>query len=199
MFDADEDDRDERSKLLPASRRESRRKSYGSTSEPVGRGMDRAGRKSITERSAGTSRSRSKARTPPRRDPVAQFTTMDNASTASHDPHDGEDDRGRAVDERPLSPVSTKQSLHDRYRRGSAVNATNGESSDEDDVTRGITSTGGGAAFGARSGMGMTTAGAGMDIDPAEELCAEDLELPMTGDGLEARQWTEALKVSIPF
>ena len=195
MFDADEDERDERSTLLPTTRRESRRRSYGAMSEPVGQRIERAGRKSTTERAAGTSRSRSKARTPPRRDPVPQFTTLDTASSLSHEGHEEDDDRGRTVDERPLSPVSTKQSLQGRYRRGSAFNGVEGESSDEDDVTRGITATGGGAAFGARSGMGMTTAGVGMDVDPAEELCAEDLELPMTGDGLEARQWSEALRV----
>ena len=200
MFDADEDprdERDERSSLIPASRRESRRRSYGAMSEPVGQRIDRMGRQSITERPAGTSRSRSKARTPPRRDPVPQFTTLEHGSGVSHDAPEEDDDRGRALDERPLSPVMAKQPLA-RLRRGSAATGANGYSSDEeeDDVTRGIVASGGGTAFGARSAMGMTTAGVGMDVDPAEELCAEDLELPMTGDGLEAREWSEAFKVS---
>lgn len=69
------------------------------------------------------------------------------------------------------------------------------------DVARGLLATGAGAVFGGRSGMGMTPAGntggtIGMEVDPAEELDAEDLELPIAEDGKEGRVWTEAIRVS---
>ena len=59
--------------------------------------------------------------------------------------------------------------------------------------------------FGGRAGLGMTpAAGMGvpgqelgvMDLDPVEVLGPEELELPTTEQGLEARLWTEALRVS---
>ena len=63
-----------------------------------------------------------------------------------------------------------------------------------------------------RSGLGMTPStagpgpagsasggfgGLGLDFDPAEELDAADLQLPVTEDGKELRVWQQALKVSL--
>lgn len=81
-------------------------------------------------------------------------------------------------------------------------------------MARGIVATGGGAVFGGRAGLGMTPAtsslpGGGpgvvntgigiMDLDPAEELDAVDLELPVAEDGTEARNWVDAVKVRQPW
>ena len=203
MFGDDEADeevvgKNERSNLLPHSRRESRRKSYGATSEPIGGRidrMDRIGRRAESH-VQGTSRSRSKARTPPRRDPVPGFSNIDTVA-----PDEEEHTRGRLADERPLSPASARYSSRGRYRRGSQATTRFADDSSGDeggDVLRGLAATGGGAVFGSgRVGMGMTPGAnaAGMEVDPAEELDAEDLELPLTGDGHEAREWTDALRV----
>ena len=212
LGDEDEDtERDERTSLLKA-KREPRRQSYGATSEPIGWKGDyseRSGRRRSDARGAkiaGSSRSRSKARTPPRRDPVPQLSTTETISPEDnqgiHDVY--ENGRGRGTEERPLSPVSTRYSGdgHKKRRESITTRFADDSSGDEGgDVARGLVATGGGAVFGGRSGMGMTPGGASgpgavMDLDPAEELDAEDLELPIADDGLEARDWTEAMRVS---
>ena len=210
--ETERDERDERSTLL-GSRREPRRQSYGATSEPIAWKMDkieRAGRRrSDAHRPAGTSRSRSKARTPPRREPLPHTSTTDTTSTIQDETDDNEEDdfpkdfeRGRGTDERPLSPVSTKYSGDGFRRRRESVTTRFADDSSGDeggDVARGLAATGGGAVFGGRVGLGMLpggTSGGVMDLDPAEELDAEDLELPLADDGREAREWTEALRVS---
>jgi MATE family multidrug resistance protein len=130
---------------------------------------------------------------------VPGFSNLDVAVAAD----DEESTRGRLADERPLSPVSTRyRAGHGRHRRDSQATTRFADDSSGDeggDVLRGLAATGGGAVFGSgRVGMGMTPSASpgGMEVDPAEELDAEDLELPMTDDGHEARQWAEALRVS---
>lgn len=211
--DDERDGEDERSSLLAPSRRKSRRQSYGATSEPVGQRGDRVDRSGRRRRSdaqnvprAGTSRSRSVARTPPRKEPVSGFTPVELTADDMIAPAE-EGVRGRDTDERPLSPVSTKYSLEgSRQRRGSMATRFGDDSSGDEggDVARGLLATGAGAVFGGRAGMGMTPAGtangaATMELDPAEELDAEDLELPIADDGREGREWTEAIRVSLMF
>lgn len=73
------------------------------------------------------------------------------------------------------------------------------------DVARGLVGTGGTSMLGVKGGNGMMPghaySGGGnlgiMDADPAEELMPEDLEVPVGPDGMEVRDWTEALRVSI--
>jgi MATE family multidrug resistance protein len=205
LGDDDDDadtERDERSSLLTSARKGDRRRSYGATSEPVGHRADRRDRgdrrrSDTSRRGAGTSRSRSVARTPPRRDPLPLSATESSSTLATE-----EDSRGRDTEERPLSPVSSRYSIDGgRHRRGSMAARFGDDSSGDEggDVVRGLLATGGGAAFGARVGMGANAAGpAGstqLEVDPAEELCAEDLELPIADDGSEGRDWTEAFRV----
>lgn len=68
-------------------------------------------------------------------------------------------------------------------------------------MARGLAATGGGAMFGRQAGLGMTPSSAGgaelglMEDDPAELLGPEELELPTNEEGIEVRQWPEALRV----
>lgn len=50
--------------------------------------------------------------------------------------------------------------------------------------------------FGARAGLGMTPSGGGvMELDPVEELDAQDLGVPIDEEGKEIRLASEALRV----
>ena len=87
-----------------------------------------------------------------------------------------------------------------RKRQSIASRIADDSSGDEGgDVARGLAAGGGGAMFGGRTGLGMIPANgvtASMDFDPVEELDAGDLEVPVAQDGLEVREWSEALRVS---
>lgn len=221
-----DDEDDERSALLDRkgrrSRRQSeksqksRRRSYGAAaSEPLGRMTKRE----PSPEDAGTSRSRSKARTPPRSNHLPRGEGEDGEFLINLGDDEGEENgdgadrggRGRATHERPLSrsssPVTTKSasiySYNHRRRQSVTARFADDSSGDEGgDVARGMVVTGGGAMFGAHTGMGMTPAsGPGgelglMEEDPAEVLGPEELELPTNDEGLEVRQWPEALRVS---
>ena len=135
----------------------------------------------------------------------------DDKLERNDDAHEGTA-RGRAVDSRPLSPVSTRASetMSLLQRRRVSIGFGDESSGEEGgDVARGLLGSGGGVFLG-RAGMGMTPstagpgpsgptsgglAGLGLDFDPVEELDAEDLQLPLTQDGREVRVWTEAFKV----
>ncbi|KAK8858653.1 hypothetical protein IAR55_002882 [Kwoniella newhampshirensis] len=225
---------DERSGLLDedwsrrASGRSSRR-SYGATNAPLG---DRQSRrvKSVDTRAGaeggGNSRSRSKARTPPRRGSLhmrraADKELLDSPETPKghgrHGPGESADDdddtssrRGRQVGSRPLSTRTSSPYSSAFHPHGSgishrriSVTARMGDDSSGDeggDVARGLVASGGGAMFGGRAGLGMTPAAGGtMDLDPVEELDAQDLELPVAEDGTEVRVWTGALRTEFPI
>ncbi|ORX37338.1 mate-domain-containing protein [Kockovaella imperatae] len=214
--------RSERTGLLKRQQEsKARRRSYGATSEPVGKSQGK--RRSSSSGVSGNSRSRSKARTPPRKGLLhgRMKMTTDLSDSDGEDKLDDDLDqvsRGRAVESRPLSPVSTRASDVNSVthsRRMSHARFADDSSGDEGgDVVRGLLGSGGGAMLG-RSGFGLTPSapgpgpaqsvnggnmgGLGLDFDPAEELDAEDLQLPVTEDGKEARVWTEALKVEIPI
>lgn len=201
----------------------SKKSAYGSTGgmEPIAR-LTRARRPSQEQGTSGNSRSRSKVRFPPRAGGKAG--EADESQTSTDDEADAAEGhaRGRETDSRPLSrsssPVaSTKPPsvysargsggrYHSRGRSSVGTARMAGDSSGDEggDVTRGLIQTGGGAVFGGRAGMGMTPAGGAaggggtMDVDPAEQLGAEKLELLLTEQGKEARRWCEALRVS-PF
>jgi hypothetical protein len=54
---------------------------------------------------------------------------------------------------------------------------------------------------GAATGLGMTPAAGPvaaniLDLDPAEELDAQDLQVKTYNQGLEIREWSQALRVS---
>lgn len=124
-------------------------------------------------------------------------------------------ERGRGTESRPLSrsssPLDSRSELSYRRgpagRRGSMATTTRfaeDSSGDEGgDVARGLVGTGGVGMLGTRGGNGMIPGHSqggggmiGMEVDPAEELLPEDLEVPLDKDGLEIRDWTEALRVS---
>ncbi|RSH91040.1 hypothetical protein EHS25_010216 [Saitozyma podzolica] len=221
--DQDEDESapsrgDERSALLGgwSSRRSSgrsRRKSYGATSEPLGQ-KPRRNTSGDGSRS-GNSRSRSKARTPPRDGrgsksrerrsevPVA-MTSTDESATETEALLSR---RGRDRYERPLSretsPVTVKSTLSaiGHPRRMSVTTRFEEDSSGDEggDVARGLAATGGAAIMGTRPGLGFVPTGATgqMDLDPVEELTPEELEVPTGADGLEVRQWSEALRAEV--
>lgn len=175
---------------------------------------------------AGSSRSRSQARTPPKRvkgqrEPRASGHGDGDATPPSASEDDEFDDgettpmaRGRDTDSRPLSrnasPVSSRMSRYStapsaqnfgaiRGRRASDAMRLGGDSSGDEggDVARGLAASGGGVMFGGRSGLGMAP-GEGLEglLDPAEELGPQDLELPTDLEGREVRHWAEALRVS---
>ncbi|OCF54823.1 MATE family multidrug resistance protein [Kwoniella mangroviensis CBS 10435] len=229
----DDDDieaENERSALLDkdwSSRRTSRasRRSYGSTSAPLG--QQRMGRKQksldglnggMTMTPSGTtgnSRSRSKARTPPRKD--GHLHRHQHQCDSSAAPSDEEEEgieaerRGRGKTSRPLSRNSSPYVSEIGLPSGPAgrrmsvtVRMADDSSGDEGgDVTRGLVQSAGGAMFGGRAGLGLTPgtgAGAGpMDLDPVEELDAVDLELPVDEQGVEVRVWSEALRAELPI
>lgn len=217
----DPDARSERTSLLRKERwdeHRARRRSYGSTSEPVGTAKSK--RRKSTGASSGNSRSRSKARSPPRKSPFLGGR-MKMTSDLSDSDREDEDklnevdaSRGRRVESRPLSPTSTRASETTsllRPRRYSHARFADDSSGDEGgDVVRGLIGSGGGVMLG-RAGLGMTPStagpgpsgptsggygGLGLDFDPVEELDAADLQLPVAEDGKEVRVWSEALKVS---
>ena len=214
--DDDEDARDLTERASSQSRRgmsradnARRRRSHGSTaSAPVGQGRAHGRRKSTGTRAPGTSRSRSKARTPPRKEPfLERYMKMTDSKSAGEDDEGDEEvaeqtSRGRDAESRPLSRVSTRFSETTsllRHGRGSihtrfADDASDGEG---EDVKRGLLSSGGGTILGRNGLDGQTREGGlGLDFDPVEELDAQDLQLPVAEDGKEIRVWTEALKVS---
>jgi len=229
FLEDDEEDRNERTGLLsqPQSRRQSqnrgRRTSYGTTSEPLkDPSLRNAHRGSLSMSSAqpegkkpGTSRSRSKVRSPPRKargeeDGPSADTHDDRRSIRSHRSNrsnatangrhgQGQGSggyRGRDVEERPLSPIMALT----KARRESVASWFNGDDSSGDDggdLARGLLQSGGGPMLGAGHGLGGTgMASAGMDFDPAEELTYDELELPVNDQGLEVRVWSDAMRVS---
>ncbi|KAK4685500.1 multidrug resistance protein, MATE family, partial [Tremellales sp. Uapishka_1] len=206
LGDDEESDGNERSGLLGRQSRSSRRKSYGTgtISKPLSSAMQKTSSEGAVGR-GGNSRSRSKARSPPRQvirprrsrmstgqadaDLSTSFSTEDTTPPSSPDTL-----RGRGHVPRALSTASRTSRQSDltpsRARRFSIANDSSGE---ETDLVRGLSVTGGGALFGAgRPGRGQGNAV--MDLDPAQELDAEDLELPLGNDGREVRIWHEALK-----
>ena len=202
--------------LLDQHRATSRRKSYGShaAADPMGNKSDQ---KWTFSGPRGNSQSRSSVRTPPRKQRVWSPRQNNTAGTASTDSDD--DDavdvvsprtiRGRPTDSRSLSrtsspPVITRPSediAGHRKRQSVSARIADDSSGDEGgDVARGLAAGGGGAMFGGRAGLGIIPAAgvsANMDFDPVEELDAGDLEVPVAHDGLEVREWSEALRVSI--
>lgn len=222
FLDDDQDDeeggggRDERSGLLasqPASRRQSltpsqtrgRRSSYGTMSEPLKdpHAQHAQGRGSVssTGAKAGTSRSRSKVRSPPRKsrgeeDGPGGGMADDRRSVRSHR---STQSRGRDMEERPLSPLMAMT----KARRESIASWFGDDSSGDEggDVARGLLA-GGGSMLGANhsAGFGLGAQGMvanGMEYDPAEELTYDDLELPVNDEGYEVRVWSDAMKVSL--
>ncbi|WVF68910.1 hypothetical protein IAT40_003683 [Kwoniella sp. CBS 6097] len=229
-----------------SSRRASRnsRRSYGATSAPLG--QVRAGRRRSIEgftsthdpahHQSGNSRSRSKARTPPRRGsqhmhsrrqdkegaanghghPSESASTSDNDDDADEDDHRSRTShrnqaRGRASISRPLSITSSPYSANiglpttASTRRGSVTVRMGDDSSGDEggDVARGLVANAGGAMFGAHSGAGLVPGPGGgvgpMELDPVEELDAQDLQLPVNEDGVEIRDWTEAMRAELPL
>jgi MATE family multidrug resistance protein len=204
----DDDMADERTRLLRQAEERSRRKSYGAgaISQPVG---ERVGRRYSANVAQGNSRSRSTVRTPPREEPVKEDHGELGPSSYSNDeerdnPTSPKTARGRTTDSRSLPRASFQagaKPVDHRRRQSVAARFADDSSGDEGgDVARGMVANGGGAMFGVRAGLGITPApggGAGcIEYDPVEELCAQDLELPVAQDGLEVRVWTEALRVS---
>ena len=111
--------------------------------------------------------------------------------------------RGRTTTSRSISGTTspTETLTRGRDRRMSMASRFADDSSGDEggDVARGLVASGGGAMFGGRAGLGISTVGnrgVGMDFDPVDELDAQDLELPVADDGMEVRVWTEALRVS---
>ncbi|WWC88469.1 uncharacterized protein L201_003380 [Kwoniella dendrophila CBS 6074] len=224
----------ERSGLLDrgwSSRRTSRasRKSYGATSAPI---QGRTGRRQKSldgmtpagmTMTSGNSRSRSKARTPPRKDHNNHLhhhhKESENAEGDSRDsstvPSDEEATetesikRGRKHTSRPLSRTSSPYvsdiGLPGGRRQSVTVRMADDSSGDEGgDVARGLVQSAGGAMFGGKAGLGGLTPGHNggvgpMDLDPVEELDAVDLELPVNEEGVEVRVWTEALRAELPI
>lgn len=203
----DEED-DERSPLVsgpssrPASRShqtpKDRSRSYGAVTDSVG-GLTIPGPQYLSpDGRSGSSRSRSRIRSPPRtvKTPHRKSST-ETSSNSNNDiaenitPTPG---RGRDNGSRLLSPVSSRAETG-RTRRLSEVQRLGDDSSGDEggDVARGLVRSGGGTMFGGKAGMGE--AGAQMELDPADELDAEDLEIAMGQDGKEVRQWSEALRV----
>ena len=209
----DEDDRpaspDERAALLrqekgrrkSARSLRSRRKSYGTLSEPLGIRPSR--RFSDSQHlTAGNSRSRSRARTPPRREPIIEGSSVESAGGLGEESETtvrGRSNIARALSARGTSPSSKHTgSIHSRTTHlGMSTRFADDSSGDEGgDVVRGLVASGGGAMFGAtKGGVGMPSSANFMEVDPAEELNAEDLELPTGGDGREVHVWSEALRV----
>lgn len=214
IFQDDEDSintdrqRGERTSLLNHDwkRRVSRtaRRSYGAASAPLGAYEGSRRVSSVDGLGAGNSRSRSKARTPPRRESEhgrknrdgdvaqphgvpAQYSS-DEDSTSTH--------RGRFQGQRPLSYTSSPYSSPTSPFRSKTVRVAD-ESSDEDeggDLARGLLATSGTGVF---AGSGRVGDAGLMDLDPVEELDAEDLELPVGEDGTEVRDRTKAIKVTV--
>ncbi|WVW84771.1 hypothetical protein I302_106806 [Kwoniella bestiolae CBS 10118] len=208
IFHDDDDLENERSGLLDrdwSSRRASRasRKSYGSTSAPLG--QQRTGRRhksmdglnggmTMTSSSGhhhGNSRSRSKARTPPRKDhPHLHLHSKDgHEGDSSAAPSDDETDvgheerRGRGKTSRPLSRTSSPYVSEiglptgggDR-RMSVTVRMADDSSGDEGgDVTRGLVQSAGGAMFGGRAGLGLTP-GTGAGAGPMDLDPVEELD-----------------------
>lgn len=157
---------------------------------------------SVDALGAGNSRSRSKARTPPRRESVhgrkdkgedvaqppgvpAQYSS-DEDSTSTR--------RGRLPGSRALSHTSSPYTSPTSPFRNKILRVAD-ESSDEDeggDLARGLLATSGTGVF---AGSGRIGDAGLMELDPVEELDAEDLELPVEEDGKEARDRTSAIKV----
>lgn len=196
----------ERSSLLNHDwkRRVSRtsRRSYGTASAPVGAHEDSRRVSSVDALGAGNSRSRSKARTPPRRESVQG--RKDKGEEVAQPPdvpaQDSSDEdstsirRGRLPGSRALSHTSSPYTSPTSPFRNKILRVAD-ESSDEDeggDLARGLLATSGTGVF---AGSGRIGDAGLMELDPVEELDAEDLELPVEEDGKEARDRTSAIKV----
>jgi MATE family multidrug resistance protein len=180
-----------------------------------------------TRATAGNSRSRSKGRTPPRtivrpmtrarRDaalaagasltalPPVMGSSLASASTeddaADHSPVTpatpnapfsfGAARRGRSAEERPMSPVVALRPLP-------SSSEDDQEYEDEEDIAiarnmaRRASFLAGGSAFGGSAFTRLT-------FDPAEELDAQDLNLPTDEDGNEVHAWRKALAAEFPL
>ncbi|ODO05207.1 MATE family multidrug resistance protein [Cryptococcus wingfieldii CBS 7118] len=193
IFQDDDDLNDEQSKLLPQgwkTRRGSRqsRRSYGATSAPLGAFTDSTRRhRSMDNFSVGTSRSRSKAQTPPRQH--VEYLRKEGESSSDDDSSSPR--RGRTHSSRPLSRTSFSS-----RRYSTAIRLGNESSADEGgDLARGLLATGGHAVFAGSGRVGELTT---MDLDPVTELDAVDLEVPVDEDGKEVREWQAAIKAEFP-
>ncbi|OXG27238.1 MATE family multidrug resistance protein [Cryptococcus neoformans Ze90-1] len=216
IFQDDEDSistdrqRGERTTLLNHDwkRRVSRtsRRSYGAASAPLGAHEGSWQASSVDGLGVGNSRSRSKARTPPRRESehgrkdrdgdVAQPRGVPAQSSSDEDSTSTR--RGRLQGSRPLSHTSSPYSSPTSPFRSKTVRVAD-ESSDEDeggDLARGLLATSGTGVF---AGSGRVGDAGLMDLDPVEELDAEDLELPVGEDGTEVRDRTKAFKAELPI
>lgn len=204
----------EQSGLLskPPSRRPSRRTSYGTQAQSEPLRDPRGGRRLSAGGKAGNSRSRSKARSPPRQaSQVQEGTSVESTGEIHPAAGDGDVDdptlsrrsskssrissrRGRDLEERPLSALT---SIRPNNRRMSYAEDSSGD--EGGDLARGLAASGGGAMMGtgmAAHGSAAHGPGMGMDLDPAEELTCEDLEVPLDDSGKEVRLWADALRVS---
>ncbi|WVQ73147.1 hypothetical protein IAR50_002711 [Cryptococcus sp. DSM 104548] len=189
--DAQTDHKGEQSKLLAQDWRRSgsrqSRRSYGATSAPLGAFTDSTRRhRSMDGLSAGTSRSRSKARTPPRHD----CDILRKEGESSSDDDSSSTRRGRPHSSRPLSRASFSS-----RRYSTTIRLGDESSGDEGDLARGLLGSGGHAVFAGSGRVGELTA---MDLDPVIELDAADLEVPIDQDGKEVREWRAALKAEFP-
>lgn len=190
-----------------------KRYGYGAVSEPLAHATNPVVIDSTA--SAGNSRSRSKGRTPPRnvvrpftqayRDAATAAgaslgalgsvisdagdagssiisTTSDYTATSPSSPHRS---RGRSQDRRPISPAVLSNMLPPTSDDESSCN------SDEE-----------AAKAQARANFwqpGASTIREPLACDPAEELDAEDLDLPTDDAGHEVRTWQSAMAVELPL
>lgn len=197
----------------------SSKRNYGTMSEPfaftpaVGPAGGQGRRKSDSR--TGNSRSRSAARTPPRHTPVDGHVFSDEelsgaGVTAGQAPRPSSpsqasiavSSRGRDRDSRRLSHSTASPHISKRRLSVSTRFADDSSGDEGGDVARGLVATGAAGMFGgAATGLGMTPAAGPvaaniLDLDPAEELDAQDLQVKKDNQGLEIREWSQALRVS---
>lgn len=196
-------------------RRAPKRYSYGAVSEPISQLTQNPPVPIDNSAPAGNSRSRSKGRTPPRvvrpftrahrdaataagaslgalgsvtSDADAGSSTISNASdytaTSPSSPYRSYR-RGRSQDRRPISPAVLSSMLPQT-------------SSDEDESDAETEH----AKTQARANLwqpGASSFGEPLLCDPAEELDAEDLDLPTDAAGNEVHTWKGAMAVELPL
>nr|ODN99804.1 MATE family multidrug resistance protein [Cryptococcus depauperatus CBS 7855] len=166
-----------------------RRRSYGATSALLGPYDHSKQTKSSKTFDGEGSQPKSTAHVRNKNDQLRseQDDSSDDESIATQ--------HGRPRGSHSLSRVSSHHSAQSHHYRkpGAAVRATCDSSDDEgDDLVRGILANADVVLNGGRAGDAVA-----IDFDPVEELDAVDLELPLTDDGTEARDWPKALRASI--
>lgn len=193
-----------------------KRYSYGAVSEPISHLAQNPPVPIDSSAPAGNSRSRSKGRTPPRvvrpftrahRDAATAAgaslgalgsvtsdadagsstisTTSDYTATSPSSPYRSLR-RGRSQDRRPISPAVLSSMLPPT-------------SSDEEDESDAETEH---AKSQARANLwqpGASSFGEPLLCDPAEELDAQDLDLPTDASGREVHTWKGAMAVELPL